>query len=192
MDSYSTWWMALTPALKIYWAIAIPFSIFFLLQMVLSLFGGGDHPDNVVDIDVETDHGISFQFLTLKNMVGFFTIFSWTGIAGTNVGWSTSVTLLIATMSGLVMMAMMASIFYLMSKMNTNGTMKIAEAVGKSGEVYLSIPAKRTNTGKVQIMVGGLLRTLDAMTDDDENIATGRQAKVSAILDNNILLVTSK
>ena len=192
MESYSAWWAALSPALKIYWAIAIPFSVFFLLQMIFSLLGGGEHPDNVVDMDVETDHGISFQFLTVKNMIGFFTIFSWTGIAGTNVGWSSGLTLVVATLSGLLMMLMMASIFYLMSKMNTSGTMKITEAVGKSGEVYLAVPAKRTSTGKIQIVVGGLLRTLDAVTDDDQNISTGRQAKVSAILDNNILLVTSK
>jgi hypothetical protein len=192
MESYSNWWAALTPALKIYWAIAIPFTTFFILQMVLSLFGGGDHPDNVADIDVESDHGISFQFLTVKNMVGFFTIFSWTGIAGTNVGWSSGMTLLIATLSGLLMMSMMASIFYLMSKMNISGTMKITDAVGRSGEIYLAVPARRSSTGKIQVMVGGLLRTLDAVTDDDENISTGKQAKVSAILDNNILLVTSK
>ncbi len=89
-------------------------------------------------------------------------------------------------------MTMMAGIFYLMSKMNTSGTMKIAEAVEKSGEVYLTIPAKRASSGKIQILLGGLLRTLDAMTDDDEPIQTGKQAKVSNILNNNILLVTSK
>jgi hypothetical protein len=192
MDSYSIWWTTLTPALKIYWALAIPFSIFFVLQMVLSLFGGGDHPDNVVDVEVETDHGVSFQFLTIKNMVGFFTIFSWTGLACTTSGLSTTLSLVISTLSGLAMMTMMAGIFYLMSKMNTSGTMKISEAVDKSGEVYLTIPAKRTSSGKIQIMLGGLLRTLDAMTDDDEPIHTGEHAKVSAILSNNILLVTSK
>ncbi len=192
MDSYSVWWTTLTPALKIYWTLAVPFSIFFVLQMMLSLFGGGDHPDNVVDVDVETDHGISFQFLTVKNMVGFFTIFSWTGLACTTSGLSTTLSLVISSLSGLAMMTMMAGIFYLMSKMNTSGTMKIAEAVDKSGEVYLTIPAMRTSSGKIQIMLGGLLRTLDAMTDDDEPIQTGKHAKVSAILNNNILLVTSK
>jgi hypothetical protein len=40
--------------------------------------------------------------------------------------------------------------------------------------------------------VGGLLRTLDAVTDDEENIPTGKQARVSQILDNNTLLVTTK
>ena len=192
MDNYSTWWGSLTFLLKVYWTIAIPFTIFFLLQMVMSFFAGGDHPDMDVDQDVESDHGISFQFLTLKNMVGFFTIFSWTGIAFTSAGWGQGLSLAFATLAGLAMMTLMASLFYFMSKMNANGTMKITEAVGKMGEVYLSIPSKRESSGKIQIVIGGLLRTLDAVTDDDDNIPTGKQARVAQVLDNNTLLVTSK
>jgi uncharacterized membrane protein len=121
-----------------------------------------------------------------------FTIFSWTGIAGTYVGWSQGFTLTMAILSGIIMVGIMVGVMYLLMKMNANGTMKIAEAVGKSGEVYLSIPARRDNFGKIQIMVGGMLRTLDAVTDDEEAIPTGRHARVASILDNNLLLVTSK
>ena len=192
MDNYDSWWGSLTFLLKIYWALAVPFTIFFLLQMIMSFFAGGDHPDTDVDQEVNTDHGIQFQFLTFKNMVGFFTIFSWTGIALVVGGWGQGLSLTFATLAGLVMMTLMAGIFYLMSKMNSNGTMKVAEAIGKIGEVYLSIPSKRTTSGKILITVGGLLRTLDAVTDDEENIPTGKQARVSQVLDNNILLVTSK
>jgi hypothetical protein len=188
MESLSSWWAALTPALKVYWALAIPFSFLFVGQMIMSLITGDS--DHTVDVDVESDHGIGFQFLTLKNMTGFFTIFGWTGIAGTNVGWSSGFTLTIATISGLGMVGIMVTVIYMMTKLNASGTMKIAEAIGKSGEVYLTIPAKRNNTGKIQLVVGGLLRTLDAMTDDEEGIPTGKQAKVSAVLDNNILLVS--
>jgi hypothetical protein len=190
MESLSSWWAALTPALKVYWALAIPFSFLFVGQMILSLITGDS--DHTVDVDVESDHGIGFQFLTLKNMAGFFTIFSWTGIAGTNVGWSSGFTLTVATISGLGMVGIMATVMYMMMKLNSSGTMKITEAIGKSGEVYLTIPAKRNNTGKIQLVVGGLLRTLDAMTDDEEGIPTGKQAKVSAVLDNNILLVSGR
>lgn len=190
MDSLSTWWAALTPALKVYWALAIPFSVLFVGQMIMSLIHGDS--DHTVDVDVESDHGIGFQFLTLKNMTGFFTIFSWTGIAGTNVGWSSGFTLTIATISGLGMVGIMVAVIYMMTRLNASGTMKISEAIGKSGEVYLTIPAKRNNTGKIQLVVGGLLRTLDAVTDDEDGIPTGKQAKVSAILDNNILLVTGR
>ena len=192
MDTYSSWWDSLTVLLKIYWAIAVPFTIFFLLQMVMSFVAGGDHPDADVDHDIDSDHGIPFQFLTFKNMVGFFTIFSWTGIAFTLGGWGNGLSLTFATIAGLAMMTLMASIFYLMSKMNASGTMKISEAVGKVGEVYLSIPSKRTSSGKIQVIVGGSLRTLDAVTDEDGGIPTGKQALVSQVLDNNMLLVSSK
>lgn len=191
MESLSSWWAALTPALKVYWGLAIPFSLVFLGQLVISLFGGGDH-DDVPDVDVSNDHGIGLEFLTLKNLAGFFTIFGWTGIAGTYVGWSQGFTLTISIVSGLIMVGIMVGVMYMLMKMNASGTMKIAEAVGKSGEVYLSIPAKRNSFGKIQIMVGGMLRTLDAVTDDEENIPTGKHARVSSILDNNILVVTGK
>ena len=191
MESLSSWWAALTPALKIYWGLAIPFSLLFLSQLVISLLGGGDH-DDVPDVDVESDHGIGLQFLTLKNLAGFFTIFSWTGIAGTYVGWSQGLTLTMATISGFLMVGIMVGVMYLLMKMNANGTMKMAEAIGKSGEVYLLIPANRNSFGKIQIMVGGMLRTLDAVTDEEVDIPTGRHARVTNILDNNILVVASK
>ena len=191
MESLSSWWAALTPALKIYWGLAIPFSLLFLSQLVISLLGGGDH-DDVPDVDVESDHGIGLQFLTLKNLAGFFTIFSWTGIAGTYVGWSQGLTLTMATISGFLMVGIMVGVMYLLMKMNANGTMKMAEAIGKSGEVYLLIPASRNSFGKIQIMVGGMLRTLDAVTDEEVDIPTGRHARVTNILDNNILVVASK
>jgi hypothetical protein len=192
MDTYASWWGSLTILLKVYWALAIPFTIFFLLQMIMSFFAGGDHPDMDVDQDIETDHGVSFQFLTLKNMVGFFTIFSWTGIAFTTAGYGQGLSLTFATLAGLAMMTLMASVFYFMSKLNSSGTMKFSEAVGKVGEVYLSIPSRRGSSGKIQLVVGGLLRTLDAVTDDEENIPTGKQARVAQVLDNNTLLVTTK
>ena len=125
-------------------------------------------------------------------MVGFFTIFSWTGIAFTSSGWGQGLSLTFATLAGLAMMTLMASLFYFMSKMNANGTLKISEAIGKVGEVYLLIPSRRERSGKIQIMVGGLLKVLDAVTDDETSIPTGKQARVEQVLDNNILLVTSK
>ena len=189
MEGLNTWWEGLSLILKIYWCIAVPFTIFFLLQLVFS-FLGGDVTDSTVDVDVETDHGISFQFLTIKNMVGFFTIFSWTGIACVEAGFSQPVTLLISTAAGLGMMTIMAGMFYMISKAGANGTMRMEKAVGVVGEVYLTIPSKRSSLGKVQIKVMGSLRTLDAMTDNDHDIPTGKLIKVSKVINDNILLVT--
>lgn len=189
MESFGAWWEGLSLILKIYWCLAVSFTIFFLLQLTLS-FIGGDVTDSTPDIDIETDHGISFQFLTLKNMVGFFTVFAWTGIACIDAGFSQGVTLFISTAAGLGMMSIMAGMFYLISKAGADGTMKIEKAVGVVGEVYLTIPSKRSSLGKVQIKVTGSLRTLDAMTDHDQDIPTGKLITVSKIINDNILLVT--
>jgi hypothetical protein len=134
----------------------------------------------------------SFQFLTLKILVGFFTIFSWTGIACIDAGFSTGITLLISTLAGLMMMGLMAGLFYLMMKSGADGTMKIQQAIGQAGEVYLTIPASRGGAGKIQVNVTGSLRTLDAMTDDPEPLPTGKLAHVIKVLNDNILLVTLK
>lgn len=191
MDSFNSWWEGLSIVLKIYWAVAVPFTVFFVLQLVLSFFGA-DSPDDLPDSEIEADHGIGFQFFTLKNMVGFFTIFGWTGIATIESGMSTSTSIFIATLAGTAMMGIMAGLFYLLMKANADGTMKIEKAIGQVGEVYLTIQSKRGAIGKVQIKISGSIRTLDALTDDPQDIPTGKMVTVSNIVSSNILLVTSK
>ena len=192
MENSNAWWTSLTLAAKIYWGLAVPFTILFVLQMLFSFFGGGEHPDDTPDADVESDHGIPFQFITFKNMVGFFTIFSWTGIVCLDAGFSNGLSILIATFAGLAMMSLMAGIYYGISRAGADGTMKFSKAIGQEGEVYLTIPSMRKGAGKVQIMIMGSFRTLDAMTDADHDIPTGKMVSVSAIINDSILLVNEK
>jgi membrane protein implicated in regulation of membrane protease activity len=192
MSHFADWWAALSPALKFYWIIAIPFTLFFVLQLILSFVGGGDVPDDAPDVEIETDTGVPFQFFTLKNLVAFFTIFAWTGIACIDSGFSETTAAIVAVLAGLLMMIVMASLFYFLAKANADGTMKFRKAVGKSGQVYLPIAKSRGGTGQVQIKVQGSLRTLDAVTDDDRDIATGTIVKVVSIINENVLVVSSK
>jgi len=192
MSNFSEWWDGLSTALKIYWGLAIPFTVFFLLQVTLSFVAGGsDVPDDTPDADIDADTGVPFQFLTLKNLIAFFTIFSWTGIACTDSGLSTLTSLLVAVAAGLVMMLIMASLFYFLAKASADGTMRIQKAIGSVGEVYLTIKKKREAMGQVQVKVQKSLRTLDAITDDDEDIPTGKMITVKAVI-NNVLIVTAK
>lgn len=191
MEDFNTWWEGLSVVLKIYWGIAVPFTLFFVLQLVLS-FLGAESPDDLPDSEIEADHGIPFQFLTLKNLIGFFTIFAWTGIACTEAGFSNGITLVLAMVAGLLMMGLMAGLFYLMMKSGADGTMKIRNAIGQVGEIYLTIQPKRSGMGKIQVKVSGSLRTLDAMTDDEKPLTSGQLAQVVEIVNDNILLVTSK
>jgi hypothetical protein len=191
MESFSDWWSGLSLVLKIFWALAIPFTVLFVLQLVLS-FMGHDTPDDIGDADVDGDHGAGFQFFTLKNFIGFFTIFGWVGIAMIDSGAGVSAAIAVATIAGTLMMFVMAGMFYLLMKAQHDGTMKIEKAIGHTGEVYLTVPSKRGSIGKVQIMVSGALRTLDALTDDDSDIQTGKMVMVSSIVNANTLLVTAR
>lgn len=191
MNSFTEWWEGLSFSLMVYWAIAVPFSVFFMLQLIWSFFGGDDVPDDTPDADINADAGIHFQFFSIKNLIGFFTIFGWTGIAAIDSGLSQATALIVALAAGLLMMTLMASVFYLLAKANADGTLRIVKAIGVVGEVYLTIPGKRSSTGKVQIKVQGAVRTLDAMTDDDKDIPTGRIITVKEVVNDHILLVTS-
>lgn len=174
---------------KIFWGISVPFSVLFLIQMVMT-FLGGDVDDVAADgdADVSGDTGIDFQFLTLKNLIAFFTIFGWTGIICVHIGFGPFISTFIATIAGLIMMVIMASILYFMGKLTEEGTLNLNNAIGKIGNVYLTIPANRKGMGKVQIQVQGL-QTLDAITDAEKDIKTGAVVEVIEILNDQILVV---
>ncbi len=189
-SDFSVWWEGLPLIEQIFWTIAVPFSLFFVLQLVLTFFAGDLPTDMDADAEIESDHGIGFQFFTLKNLVAFFTIFSWTGIACLDSGVSQGWAITIAVFAGLAMMALMTAILYFMSKAVESGTLEMKNAIGGVGEVYLEVKAKRENIGKVQIKVQGSLRTLEAITDDESDLKQGAVISVIRVINDNILLVT--
>ncbi|MGX1928389.1 hypothetical protein [Flagellimonas sp. 2504JD4-2] len=184
------WFTALTLFEKVYWITAIAGSIVLLILVVLT-FVGGDVEDvsGDVDADIDGDGGIGFQFLSFKNLMGFFTIFGWSGISCIDNGLSTGVTILVSVVCGLLMMFAMASLFYYLSKMQSSGTLELKNALNQIGEVYLTIGANRSSIGKVSINVQGTLRELEALTDEDVDLKQGNVVKVNEVTDNGILIV---
>ncbi|MFH2143945.1 MAG: hypothetical protein ABIJ97_16085 [Bacteroidota bacterium] len=187
----SSWWDAMLMLEKVYWLIAIPFTLIFIFLMIASLFGGDTdmEVEGSADAEVGSDEGISFQFISIKNIAAFFTIFGWVGIACIRGDQNTLITLIISVGSGLAIMTLMASIYYFMGKLAYSGTLEMKNAIGKTGTIYLTIPEKRTGFGQVQIKIQGSLRTLDAMTDEEESIKTGSLIDVVDVKDDNILIV---
>ena len=88
------------------------------------------------------------------------------------------------------MMTLMAGIFYFMSKLTDDGTLKMTNAINRIGEIYLPVMANRGNIGKIQINIQDSVRTLQAMTDDDEDLPFGSVVTVTEVINGNILLVT--
>jgi len=182
---FLNWYRNLQGFELILWSIALFFSLLFVLQTILSLFNGGDHDD--LDIDGE----IGYQFFTIKNMIAFFTMFGWAGLAAYKANLGNSVVIAIALASGCIMVLLMYLLMRNASRLKHSGTLQMKNAINQIGETYLRIPAQRSGIGKVQVQVQGRLMELDAMTDDTVDIATGRPIQVVNILNNQILLVTS-
>jgi hypothetical protein len=118
-------------------------------------------------------------------------MFGWAGLAARKTGIANAWVLLIAVASGVLMVALLYFIMSKATKLRESGTLQPKNAISRIGQTYLRIPAQRNGLGKVQIQVQGRLVELDAMTDDSEDIATGKPIKVVNTLNEHILLVTS-
>ncbi|MGB3342562.1 MAG: hypothetical protein WBA61_01485 [Aequorivita sp.] len=183
------WFSAFEPFEKVYWSIALIASIIFIILIILTFVGGEFDDTGDVDADIDADAGIDFQFLSFKNLIGFFTIFGWTGIACLGEGLSKGLTIVISIVCGLLMMFIMASLFYYLGKLSSSGSLKIKNALNQVGEVYLTIGANRSRIGKVHIKIQGSVRELDALTDETSDLHQGDIITVTQITGTGILIV---
>jgi len=86
MQSFSQWWSSL-PALNQWFFIAAAFfSVFFLWQLAMALFGlsGGhdldSHPDQPMEHDTPQDAAatvMAFKLIGVRSLLAFFTLFTW-------------------------------------------------------------------------------------------------------------------
>ncbi|GFZ82848.1 hypothetical protein GCM10011531_11820 [Aquaticitalea lipolytica] len=184
------WFSALDGFSQFFWIIALIGSLLFVFVIITTFLSvdGGDDFDNV-DSSINADAGIEFQFITFKNLVGFFTIFGWIGIACINAGFSILVTVIAALVGGILMMLIMAAMFYGMKKLADSGTLNYKNAINATGEVYLTIGANRSKMGKVSIRVQSTLRELEAITDSLFELKSGTIIQVIDVTNNGILIV---
>jgi hypothetical protein len=183
------WWGGMTQFEHVYWIIAIVASAVFIVIFLGTVIGGADADMDGVDADIGADGGIGFQFISVKNVTGFFTMFAWTGIGSIRNGNSATFTIILSIAAGLVMMFVMAWLFSFIAKQAESGTLKIENAVGEIGEVYITIGAKRSTIGKIQIKVQGSLRELEALSDEEEDLTQGNVVKVLEVISGELLLI---
>ncbi|MGV6831961.1 MAG: hypothetical protein ACWA5P_10450 [bacterium] len=183
------WFTDLNLVSKVYWATAIVGSFIFIITMIIAFIGGDADDVGDIDSDLDGDIGAGFQFISFKNLVGFFTIFGWSGIACIDEGLTLLPTILISVLSGLLMMAIMASLFYFIYKLSDSGTLNYKNAINEVGEVYLTIGAIRSKVGKVSITVQGTMRELEALTDSMTDLKSGTIVEVLDVTSNGILIV---
>ncbi len=196
MDTFTSWYESLDPTLRVYWTIALTTSLVFIIQMVMTFIGIGDHdadisvPDATDVPDGDTlDSGGAIQLFTVRNLINFLLGVGWGGVCF----WSTipvrPLLAIVAILCGSAFVAMFVFMFKQMKKLESNGAFRIQDCVGAVCAVYLRIPASREGLGKVQISLHGSVQEISAMTDGDF-IPTGTRVKVMEVIDESTLLVT--
>jgi len=171
-----------------------------VLQTLLALVGGGHHegdvPHEVHDLahahqgdGQDGSHGDAFvRFFTFKTIVAFLTFFGLAGLAGEWSKMQRGSTIVLATASGFVALLIVAWLMQTLSRLQSRGNLRLENAIGRSAQVYLVIPANGTGAGKVTVAMQGRTIELRATTTGPE-IPTGATVKVVALRASDTLEV---
>jgi membrane protein implicated in regulation of membrane protease activity len=163
---------------------------FFLIKLIGMCFGA-DHGD----ADFSADHDFAvhegdagFRLLSVQSVAAFFLLFGLVGYAMLRVskfpaGWAVTG----ASAAGLTAMVVIALVFMLFRRMQSSGTLDLANAVGQEGQVYLRIPPG--GTGKVQVIVQGRQVILDAGSAGKDEIKSGDRVRITTVVGNSIVTV---
>lgn len=174
------------PLLKAFWYIALPISLFFALQTIMTFIGlsGGE-----TDIDSDAGDGdLPFEIFTLRNLINFLLGFSWSGISFYDSIQNKAVLIGVSLTIGLAFVGVFFILVKQILKLSENNSFKIEDTLNKTAEVYLTIPEAKSGKGKVLISVNGSFHELDAMTLSNEKIYSNSSVKVIAV-ENNLLIV---
>ncbi|MBR6808584.1 MAG: hypothetical protein IKM46_09465 [Clostridia bacterium] len=186
---------------QVFLTVAIPATVIMILQTLLLLIGisfggdvdGGVDADGDVDVDVDGDleaHDIDgLRLFTVRGIVAMFAVGGWIGVALCDIGAHPALSVVCATVSGLLALFVAAYVIKLSLKLQDDGNMNIKNAVAHTATVYIPIPPARSGTGKVTMNLQERFVELDAMTDSAEKLTTGTIVQVVSVTDKNEVIV---
>lgn len=186
----TNWWAELATIDQVFWGIALAFSVLFLIQFGLTVFGLDFDAEADADIGGEGGYGLdpSFTLLSVRSIIAFFTFFGWAGVIARLNDYSTTWVLISALIAGFSAMFVVAYMMYFFSKLAETGNADLSELIFKNATVYLTIPERRKGKGKIHVTLQSSLREMDAVTEG-EQLPSGRAVKIIEIIENNVLVV---
>lgn len=177
------------PILKTLWFIAIPATLIFVIQTIMTFTGAETHDGLSADFDSDLHGGDTpFQLFTFRNMINFLLGFSWTGISFFNLIESRVLLITLSFIVGAGFVILFFTIIRQIERLAEDNSFKITNALNKTASVYLPIPARKKGTGKIQVSVKGSFHELDAVTENDK-IETSATVRIVKIESNNLVVV---
>ena len=167
--------------------------LLFTIQLLLSFIGVGmDTAGSGIGDLGASDY--SFKFLSIMSISSFcmvggiFGLYALT-LFDPNSGWRIPAAVITTLITGGIMVYLSGLISSALAKIQGSGTVKTANAVGKTAKVYLTI--KPGKIGRVEVDVQGRRKYIDAVAQDpSKEFKTGELVKVVSVKDEDILVVT--
>ena len=174
------WWESLSMFGRVLACIAIPSTLLLLIQTILAMIGIGGGEDSDAGFDADADADADFgtegadtlfgndipdgsdldtidaglRLLSLRSIIAFSAVFSWTGLLLLRIGSPMWVTVAVSLAAGFAAMLLVAILIRQTMRLQADGTKNIRSALGRTGTVYLRVPATRGGTGKVTLLLG--------------------------------------
>ena len=183
---------SLEPLQKFFWIVACCASLVFIIQTIMTFIGLGTDTDvdagPMDSVDSVEDGSLQGVF-SFRNLINFLLGYGWAGVLLFDSIASRGLLQLVAILVGVVFVLAFVFMFRQVMKLSHDGSFHLIEAVGLNADVYLRIPAARSGRGKVQVSVKGSIHEIDAVTDRDEEIATGDSVKIVEVLGDDLVRV---
>jgi membrane protein implicated in regulation of membrane protease activity len=182
---FTDWWDSLTTAKQLFYGIGLAAGAMSLVLAVLAVLGL-DHDDAIDAVGAGHD---SDGIVSLKSITGFFLGFGLAGGMALDAGLSLIVAMLIACAAGAVVVGVMVAMYRAIRSMKSDGTMRVSDAVGAIGTVYITVPPQKAQGGQVVVNFSGRQETFAALSAAEHAIASGEKVRVISIVDTRTVMV---
>ncbi|HEV3119291.1 MAG TPA: hypothetical protein VGY58_19710 [Gemmataceae bacterium] len=191
----------------VYLVCAILGGTLMLCQFLLTLVGigehhdlGGDHGAGLGDTHHEIGHHHQpghdeesawfVKLLTFRAITAALLFFGLAGLAASaRISESALVPLGIAVAAGAAALMAVAWVMQMLAKLQSDGSVRIARAVGAPATVYLTIPAQKNGAGKVHVKVQNRTMEYQAVTSQEQDLPTGAHVVVVAVVNPGMVEV---
>lgn len=140
-----------------------------LVFQLVAGFVGLEHGDGH-DAPLHDGASEGLNLLSIRSLAAGVAFFGLIGLSTLSLGAMLS--LVAGVVGGGVAMVGVASLIKAFGRLERDATLSLSSAVGTTGSVYLSIPARREGAGKVHVIVQNRLVECRAVTDE-EDLPTG-------------------
>ena len=201
------WLQGLSFLTKAFLLSAFFFSILSIWQVLGSLLGvgghfhghaggghihdhaGHGHPGHHGQSAHPHEHGASdkvpFTFVTLRSVIAFGTLFSWSGTLYLIGGTHPLTAIILSLLWGLGAMFMVSWLLYWLVGLEETGNLRPDSALNEEGMVYIDLPSQ--GTGQIRVRVDGIVQYVKARSVKGEHLKRGTKVKVVGVSDHNIL-----